>query len=340
MPYRLAFAGLYFHVQCFLDREDERLQLVGIADRTYPPDSIFHNPGLDPEEVAKQRGVPLYDDPIRLLDEQEPDILAVYAVDNTKAGIIVEALRRGVHVVADKPPCISLEQYEAIREAHAESAGSLAVLFPFPYYPILRRLRELVSSGNLGDPVLVRTRRAYIQKVAARPKWFFTKEHGGGILCDIGTHDLDLVRFVTGRDAQSVSAIAGNGRITDYPTGEDHAAAIFSMDGNLTYTVQVDRLSASTVTGDQGSIEIFGTGGQAIVPRGFDRIQVTIEGKETEIETDFAPCDYTPLVDDYLANLDAGKAKAPFFAPQVLNSVKGMLAAQASADSGGCRVEI
>jgi len=340
MPYKLAFAGLYFHVQCLLDRENERLRLVGIADRTYPADSIFHNPGLDPGEVAKQKGVPLYDDPGGLLDEQDPDILAVYGVDSAKAGIIVEALQRGIHVIADKPPCISLEQLEAIRQAHAKSSGSLAILFPFPYYPLARRLGELVSSGKLGDPVMIRTRRAYIQKVATRPKWFFTKEHGGGILCDIGTHDLDLVRFITGCDALSVSAIAGNGRIPDYATGEDHAAAIFSMDGNLAYTVQIDRLSASTVTGDQSSIEIFGTEGQAIVPRGFDRIEVTIEGKETETETGFAPCSYEPLVDDYLANLDAGETEAHFFAPQVLNSVKGMLAAQASADEGGCRIDI
>ena len=103
MSLRLGMCGLYFHINAVLGLPEESVRLVGIADKTHPQGSIFYNPNVVPEELAKERKVPLYDNYMALLDGQDPDIVAVYCVDSEKADVIVEALQRGKHVVSDKP---------------------------------------------------------------------------------------------------------------------------------------------------------------------------------------------------------------------------------------------
>ena len=333
MPYRIAFAGLYFHIGCLLDAGDPRLELAAIADRAYPEEHLFHNPAVNPEALAAERGVPLFADWREMLDRERPDILAVYAVDARKAEIACEGLRRGMHVIADKPLCTTLEGLAETRAVLAESCGSLALLLPFPFYPIIRRLKALIAGGALGEILCVRSRRAYIQKVAGRPAWFYTKEHGGGLLCDIGTHDLDLVRFLIGKEVVVVSAFAGNGKIRRFPTAEDYAQAVFRMTDGLLYSLQLDRVSPPNAAGDQSALEIYGTRGQAIIPQGFSTLAVTLEGRDGPevVETFPAGC-YAELIQAYLGALDAGDYSAPFFAPHVFGSVEGVLKAQQSAD--------
>ena len=340
MSYTLAFAGLYFHYQCLMDAGDARLRLGGIAAERHPEESLFFNPGTDPERLATERGVSLFPDATALLDAVDPDILAVFDVDARKSAVICEALRRNKHVIADKPICTQFAQFAEICDALRDSTGTLAILFPLTFLPIIRRLKALIDAGDLGDILAIRSRRAYIQRVSARPPWFLTKEYGGGIICDIGSHDLDLVRFLTGRDVVDAVAYAGNGKLTQFPTGEDYAQAIYRLDGNLLYSAQIDRVSPATATGDLCSLEVFGTRGQALIPQGYDQLVVTRENREPVMETDFAVGGYPELVTAYLDALDARHYTPPFFAPMVFGSVRGVLAAQHSADLGGIRVTV
>lgn len=340
MPYRIAFAGLYFHIGCLLDAGDPRLQVTAIADRVYPTEHLFHNPAVNPEVLAAERGVPLYRDWREMLDREKPDILAVYAVDAQKAEIICEGLHRNMHVIADKPLCTTLEGLAKIDRALEQTVtGSLALLLPFPFYPIIRRLKEIIDSGVLGELLCVRSRRAYIQRVEGRPKWFYTKEYGGGLLCDIGTHDLDLVRFLTGKEVVEAVAFAGNGKIRQFPTAEDYAQAIFRMEDNLLYSLQLDRISPPNVAGDQSALEVYGTNGQVIIPQGYNTLAVTIAGRESpESVEEFPDGSYAELIQAYLDALDTRDYFGPFFAPRMLGSVEGILSAQRSADSSGEKV--
>ncbi|MDD5597277.1 MAG: Gfo/Idh/MocA family oxidoreductase [Victivallaceae bacterium] len=342
MKYRLGICGLYFHIGAVTGLPEDKVKLAGIADGKYPEDSIFFNPNVDPEKFAAERNVPLYGNYMELLDREDPDIVAVYCVDSQKSEVIIEALRRGKHVVADKPLCTGPEQLAEIEKAAAASTGSLALLLPFPCSGIYRKIKEIIDSGDTGEILSVRSRRAYIQKVNARPKWFFTKQYGGGLLCDIGTHEYDLVRYLTGKDAVEVTAYAANGKIKQFESGEDYAHALFKMTDKVFYSLHLDRISALNSVGDQSSMEIIGTKGQIIVPIGSNTIIVTVEGSDGPAEiTDFpAVAIYDELMKDYLAAMETGDFSKRFFAPQVLKSVKGVLAAQKSADNDGKKIII
>lgn len=341
MQYKTGFAGFYFHVSALYGSRDQRLRMVGIADRVYPPEHIFYNPMSNPEKSAADKGIKLYDDFLSLLDAEDPDIVGVFAVDSAKADIIIEALRRNKHVMADKPLCITLEQYERIAAALQTSRGSLAMILPLPHMAIIAKLRKIIQAGELGELLMVRSRRAYIQQVARRPRWFLTKQHGGGILCDIGTHDIDLVRYLTGTNMREVTAYAGNGKIPQFETGEDYSAALFRLSSGGLYTLQLDRIAPSTARGDQCSLEIFGTKGQAIIPTGYRQLTVTREGHPApEVFNKFKDAATATLIKSYLDCLDNGRRDLACFAPQVFNSVQAALGAQKSTDQGGIKVII
>lgn len=341
MIYKTGFAGFYFHVSALYGSQDPRVRIVGIADRVYPPDHLFYNPDNNPEKAAESKGVKLYDDVTAMLDAEQPDIVGVFAVDATKADIIVEALRRNKHVIADKPLCITMEQCERIAAASSASRGSLAMILPVPHMAIIAKLREIIQAGELGQLLMVRSRRAYIQKVSRRPRWFFTKQYGGGILCDVGTHDVDLIRCLTSADVKEVTAYAGNGKIRQFETGEDYSAALFRLSNGVLYTLQLDRIAPSTAKGDQCSLEVFGTKGQAVIPTGYQQLIVTREGQSEPAVFDGFKDACTPtLVKLYLDNLDNGRRDLSCFAPQVFNSVRAALCAQKSADQGGVKVMI
>jgi predicted dehydrogenase len=341
MTYKLGICGLYFHIGAVMGLPEDKVKLAGIADKQHAENSIFFNPNIDPEKFAKERNVPLYADYLELLDRENPDIVAVYCVDSQKSEIIIEALKRGKHVVADKPLCTNLEQLDEIEKAAADSSGSLALLLPFPYSGIYQKIKEIIAGGDIGEILSVRSRRAYIQKLNARPKWFFSKEYGGGLLCDIGTHEYDLVRQLTGKNAVEVTAYAANGKIKQFETGEDYAHALFKMTDNVFYSLHLDRISALNSVGDQSSMEIIGTKGQVVVPIGSNTIVLTVEGGEDPTEfTDFpAVTIYDELMKDYMNGLEAGNYSKPVFAPQVLKSVRAVLSAQKSADNHGRKIE-
>lgn len=341
MTYKLAIAGLYFHANYLLNMPDNRVKITALADKRHAKDSIFFNPERDPEEIAKQKGVKLYANPAEMIDQENPDIVGVCWIDSQKKDIIVEALKRNKHVISDKPLCTTMEQFKAIEAAFEKSKGSLAMLLPLTYLPIIKKLKELVDKGKLGEILAVRSRRAYIQKVTRRPKWFFTKEYGGGILCDVGTHDLDLVRFLIGKDAVETAGYAGNGKLREFATGEDYSQAIFKMGNNILYSLQVDRIAPSKTKGEQSAMEIYGTKGQAIIPAGYNQLIVTTEGKDSpEIMENFPAPDHMQIINEYLDCLDRKDYSKQFFAPAIFNSVRGVLGAQASADAGGMRMVI
>lgn len=341
MAYRLGFAGLYFHVGCLLDCPDPRLKCVSIAAEAHSPGSLFHDPITNPEEKAQEKSLAHYPDWRAMLDGEDLDVVAVFDVDARKADIVCEALAWGKHVIVDKPLCTRLEDLDRIETALAQSSGSLALLLPFPQAPLMKRLREIIRGGTLGDILSIRSRRAYKQKLGKRPEWFFTKEYGGGILCEIGTHDFDLARFLTGLDAAQVSARAFNGKLPQYPTGEDYASAVFTLGAQTLYSLHIDRIAALNAPGDPSSMEILGTKGQIIIAPGFKDVQVTLDNRDDAPPVEDVSMDgYPALVAAWLDALDSGDRGQPFFAPQVLPSVRGVLSAQKSADEGGVRVAL
>jgi predicted dehydrogenase len=170
------------------------------------------------------------------------------------------AVRAGKHVVCEKPlGTTAAESYELWQEA--ERAGVVHLCgFNYRFVPAVRLARELVEAGELGKIVHFRARYLQSWGWEADPGlWRFERAQAGtGALGDLGTHVIDLARYLAGEIA-SVSALVRTivpGREVD-----DHFVATIELEGGALGTLEASRLARGRINsnvfelnGSRGSV--------------------------------------------------------------------------------------
>jgi predicted dehydrogenase len=126
-----------------------------------------------------------------------------------------EFLKRGIHVICDKPLTSTLADAKKLVKV-AENANALFILtHNYTGYPLIRQARQMIEAGDLGDIRLVQVE--YAQDWLAEPleaegskqaEWRTdpARSGAGGSIGDIGTHAYNLASFVTGLELESLSA--------------------------------------------------------------------------------------------------------------------------------------
>ncbi len=126
-----------------------------------------------------------------------------------------EFLKRGIHVICDKPMTSTLADAKKLKQI-ADASGALFILtHNYSGYPMMRQAREMVKSGVLGEIRVVQAEypqdwlAGKLEDTGQKQAAWRTdpKQSGaGGAIGDIGTHAFHLAGFVTGLDLDSLSA--------------------------------------------------------------------------------------------------------------------------------------
>lgn len=146
---------------------------------------------------AGELGIPLAFDSVETL-ATHPGIDAVFVVSANSAHCpdTLAAAKGGKHVIVEKP--MAMDAAEANRMiASCRTAGvKLMVGHMLRFSPLARRMRELVRTGEIGDPLYARADFVYDARLSHRAWLYDRKIAGGGPVFDIGVHCLDTLRFV------------------------------------------------------------------------------------------------------------------------------------------------
>ncbi len=123
-----------------------------------------------------------------------------------------EFLKRGIHVICDKPLTSTLADARKLAKA-VESANALFVLtHNYTGYPMVRQAREMVAKGDIGKVRVVQVEYPQdwltVEQDFKQAEWRTDPERSGagGSTGDIGTHAHNLARFVTGLEVESLAA--------------------------------------------------------------------------------------------------------------------------------------
>ena len=208
-----------------------------------------------------------FDDPIAMLDQYKPDVVSIGAIYGQNGDFIFEALRRGIDVVSDKPIAATWEQLRRIQDAVKQSGRALLTEFDFRSRREFRAARELVRSGQIGDPVLVTAQKSY--RFGTRPAWYSNRELYGGTMLWVASHAIDAIAFTTERKFVRVMGRQGNLSQPGFGSMEDHCTALFELEGGATGFVHADYLrpKGAASHGDD-RLRIAGTRGVAEVRSG------------------------------------------------------------------------
>ena len=205
-------------------RMDDHYALVAGALSGTPEKSRRSGEALGLERV--------YDDyeSMALAEAARPDgieAVAIVTPNHVHAGPALAFLKAGVHVICDKPLALSLDEARKIKAAVESSGRIFALTHNYTGYPLVRRAREMVTAGELGEIRLVQVE--YPQDWLSGPteatgnkqaEWRVdpARSGAGGALGDIGTHAYNLADFIVGIDVAELAcdlSSFGAGRALD-----------------------------------------------------------------------------------------------------------------------------
>lgn len=199
-----------------------------------------------------------------ILEDPDVRLVAGAAITSKRCDLGLRVLDHGKHYFTDKSPFTTLEQLELARKKTAETGLKWAV-----YYSERLHVEsavfagQLIEQGAIGKVVQVLGTGPHRSNVESRPSWFFEKEYYGGILCDIGSHQIEQFLYYSGaKDAKVVHSKVGNYKHHRYPELEDFGDATLIADNGATNYFRVDWLTPDGLsTWGDGRTFILGTDG-------------------------------------------------------------------------------
>jgi len=139
------------------------------------------------------------------------EAVAVVTPNHMHAAPAQAFLKRGIHVICDKPLAATMGQARAIADAAAQSGAIFVLTHNYTGYAMVRAAREMVGSGALGPLRVVQVEYAQEWLAEAlenkQADWRTDPARSGaGAIGDIGTHAFNLVEFVTGLRIEALAA--------------------------------------------------------------------------------------------------------------------------------------
>jgi predicted dehydrogenase len=199
-----------------------------------------------------------------ILSDNEVMMVTGAAVPCDRCALGLRVMSAGKDYFTDKAPLTSLEQLNAAKAKVKETGKKYMV-----YYSERLHVEsavftgQLIEQGAIGRVIQVLGLGPHRLAASTRPDWFFKKEKYGGILCDIGSHQIEQFLFYTGsKDATIVRSQIANYNHPQYPELDDFGDAMLVGDNGAAGYFRVDWFTPDGLqTWGDGRLFILGTEG-------------------------------------------------------------------------------
>ena len=213
----------------------EQAELVGLADVDE----------ATAQRAARPYGVAHYMDYEKLLDEQQPQAAEVAVPTVLHREVALEATARGIHLLVEKPVAHTVEEGREMIEAARAAGVILTVGHIERYNPAILELHKRLQRAELGRVFQMHSRRL-------GP--FPPRVRDVGVVIDLSTHDVDIMRFLTGSEVTRVYAETARRIHTDH---EDLLSGLLRFTDNSIGVLDINWLTPTkirelTVTGEKG----------------------------------------------------------------------------------------
>lgn len=274
-----------------------------------------------------------------MIEDASIDAVSVCTPSGTHADVTVEAMEAGADAIVEKPLDVYADRINRMIAAADDADVTLAGVFQRRFHPQLRRARQLVADGEIGDPILGDTRVKWYRSQGYYDSggWRGTREMDGGCMMNQGVHDIDALQWIVG-DVKSVAAMTGTlARDLDC---EDTAAVALEFENGALGAIEV----TTAVVGGRDGLEINGTEGSlGVTDRSISSYEVsTGEGSHYGAETTEPSIEGLPhpaggghggVIQDFVDALQEGRdPEVP--AREARKAVDVILAAYQSAETG------
>jgi predicted dehydrogenase len=247
------------------------------------------------------------------------DVDAVYIATpvNLHAEQTVAAAESGKHVLCEKPMALNVAECDRMIAAANASGVKLGIAYYRQFYPVVKRMKDLIDSGEIGKPIVAQVNAfEWFNPGPSNPRaWLLDPEiSGGGPMFDFGCHRIQLLLHLLGR-IKAVIAVRSTALFQREV--EDTASASFEFTSGAIANVTVshavmDPRDSVTIWGSEGSIttEVLNEGRLLVRTRHKERFEIHEPARNIHL----------PLIQDFvwavidehqpLVTSDIGKAVA------------------------------
>ena len=306
-------------------------------------------------ENAKQKfeNLEYFSEYKQMLDSKLMDAVLVETPHYQHPEIVIECLKRGLHVICDKPAGVYTKQVREMNEIAKQSNVKFAMMFNQRTNCVYRKMREIISNGGIGTLQRVnwiitdwyRT-QAYYDNGSWRATW---AGEGGGVLINQCPHQLDLVQWVVGEMPEKVNGFCHYGKWHDIEVEDDVTAYFEYKNGAtgvfITTTGEAPGTNRFEVSGSKGKLVceneklVYYKNMQDSIneiknsPKGFNAVSWEI----TEVETDGQNPQHAGIINNF-TNSILGIEQQFVDGTEGINGVELMNAIELSGWLGGQKI--
>jgi predicted dehydrogenase len=202
-----------------------------------------------------------------ILNDNSIDMVLISSVPKDRADLSIEVLNSGKDVMVDKPGCTTLNQLEDLKRTVKETGKIWSVNFSERFHvAAVAKAEELVVEGKIGKVKQTIGTGPHRQGNYERPDWFYDRQSYGGIITDIGSHQIhQFLVFTNSNEAKINHALVENTTKLDKPGFQDFGEV--NLTGNQGHGyIRLDWFTPDAlptwgdgrllILGDKGYIEI------------------------------------------------------------------------------------
>ena len=207
------------------------------------------------------------DNKSKILENDEIDMILISSIPKDRAGLSIEALKSGKDVMVDKPGCTTLDQLEDLKRTVKETGKIWSVNFSERFHvAAVAEAEKLVAQDKIGKVKQTIGTGPHRQGNYKRPDWFYDRESYGGIITDIGSHQIhQFLVFTNSNEAKINHALVENTTKQNKPGFQDFGEVNLTGNGGHGY-IRLDWFTPDAlntwgdgrllILGDKGYIEI------------------------------------------------------------------------------------
>ncbi len=152
--------------------------------------------------------------------QSDIDVVYISSRNSDHYWQVIEAARAGKHILCEKPLALNYNQAKEMVDVCAENNVELGMNYVYRFHPLIYKTKELLKNQVIGKIISITAN--FNINYPPDNNYRFQKEHGGGALFDLGTHMIDLLRYLGG-EVSSLTGYVDNvvysSEVDDFSTG-------------------------------------------------------------------------------------------------------------------------
>ena len=168
-------------------RQSKHSELVAVASRSQEHATAYASEWGIPKALGSYEA---------LLTDPEIDVIYISLPNSLHTEWAIKVLQAGKHVLCEKPMCLTTNELDQLTAAKNASGKVVAEAFMYRHHPQTLKIKELVSSGSIGELRLVRGSFSFKLENPANVR--MKPELGGGSIWDVGCYPISYARYLAG----------------------------------------------------------------------------------------------------------------------------------------------